>query len=127
MKVILKSKITKKGHLCICVTDAVFPENNSIIEIDTENDVFSKKQIKPRIYIKIDNIETKLEKDNYVSLKYKKRIIDKIEKAKTILEDNGIFIKESISNIQYKNNTPLLESQNKRDSCKGSWLNFFSL
>lgn len=60
-------------------------------------------------FLKIDNIETKL------------------EKAKTILEDNGIFIKESISNIQYKNNTPLLESQNKRDSCKGSWLNFFSL
>lgn len=124
MNVIMKSKVTKKGHLCICVTHTDFYKNDTIIEINSENDMFYKKEIKPRIYIKIDNIQTMLEKDNIVSSRYKEQITKKLEKAKDILKDNGVFVKETISSIQYKHNTPVIQSQ--RESCKG-FLDFLRL
>ena len=124
MNVIMKSKVTKKGYLCICVTHTDFYRNDTIIEINSENDMFYKKEIKPRIYIKIDNIQKMLEKDNIVSLRYKEQITKKLEKAKDILKDNGVIVKETISSIQYRNNTPVIQSQ--RESCKG-FLDFLRL
>ena len=40
MNVIMKSKVTKKGHLCICITHTDFYKNDTIIEINSENDMF---------------------------------------------------------------------------------------
>ena len=60
MKVIMKSKISKKGNLCICLTDAEFPQNDTIIDVHEKNGVFPKTQLKPRTYIKIQNVGSML-------------------------------------------------------------------
>ena len=122
MKVIVKSKVNKKGNLCICITDADFPQNDTIIDVPENNGVFPTTQIKPRTYIKIENIGSMLAEGNYnkddinISARYKEQITQKIENAKKILEESGLEVKEVISKIKYKNNTPILKSQ--RESCK---------
>ena len=124
MKVIMKSKVTKKGNLCVCITDAEFPQNDTIIDIHEKNGVFPMTQLKPRTFIKIENIgsmlsEEKEGKDN-ISARYKQQITQKVENAKKVLEENGVEVTEIISKIKYKNNTPVLKSQ--RESCKlWSW------
>ncbi len=116
MKVIMKSKVTKKGNLCVCLTDADFPQNDTIIDIHEKNGVFPMTQLKPRIYIKIENIGSIDNKDTNISARYKERITQKVENAKKVLEENGVEVTEIISKIKYKNNTPVLKSQ--RASCK---------
>ncbi len=116
MKVIMKSKVTKKGDLCVCITDADFPQNDTIIDIHEKNGVFPMTQLKPRIYIKIENIGSIDNKDTNISARYKERITQKVENAKKVLEENGVEVTEIISKIKYKNNTPVLKSQ--RASCK---------
>lgn len=116
MKVIMKSKVTKKGDLCVCLTDADFPQNDTIIDIHEKNGVFPMTQLKPRIYIKIENIGSIDNKDTNISARYKERITQKVENAKKVLEENGVEVTEIISKIKYKNNTPVLKSQ--RASCK---------
>lgn len=116
MKVIMKSKVTKKGDLCVCLTDADFPQNDTIIDIHEKNGVFPMTQLKPRIYIKIENIGSMDNKDTNISARYKERITQKVENAKKVLEENGVEVTEIISKIKYKNNTPVLKSQ--RASCK---------
>lgn len=124
MKVIMKSKVTKKGNLCVCITDAEFPQNDTIIDISEKNGVFPMTQLKPRTFIKIENIGSMLseEKKNDINIlaRYKQQITQKVENAKKVLEENGIEVTEIISKIKYKNNTPVLKSQ--RESCKlWSW------
>lgn len=116
MKVIMKSKVTKKGDLCVCITDADFPQNDTIIDIHEKNGVFPMTQLKPRIYIKIENIGSIDNKDTNISARYKERITQKVENVKKVLEENGVEVTEIISKIKYKNNTPVLKSQ--RASCK---------
>jgi hypothetical protein len=124
MKVIMKSKVTKKGNLCIYFTDADFPQNDTIIDVPEKNGVFPTTQLKPRTYIKIENIgsmlgEVKNDKKNddiNISARYKEQITQKVENAKKVLEESGVEVKEVISKIKYKNNTPILKSQ--RESCK---------
>jgi hypothetical protein len=120
----MKSKVTKKGNLCVCITDAEFPQNDTIIDISEKNGVFPMTQLKPRTFIKIENIGSMLseEKKNdiNISARYKQQITQKVENAKKVLEENGIEVTEIISKIKYKNNTPVLKSQ--RESCKlWSW------
>jgi fumarate hydratase class II len=112
----MKSKVTKKGDLCVCITDADFPQNDTIIDIHEKNGVFPMTQLKPRIYIKIENIGSIDNKDTNISARYKERITQKVENAKKVLEENGVEVTEIISKIKYKNNTPVLKSQ--RASCK---------
>ena len=117
MKVIMKSKVTKKGDLCVCFRDADFPQNDTIIDVDEKNGVFPITQLKPRIYIKIGSIlEEKDKKDDIISARYREKITQKVENAKKVLEESGVEVKEVISKIKYKNNTPVLKSQ--RESCK---------
>jgi hypothetical protein len=124
MKVIVKSKVNKKGNLCICITDADFPQNDTIIDVSENNGVFPTTKIKPRTYIKIENIGSMLGEgkdkknvdNNDISARYKEQITQKIENVKKVLEESGVEVKEIISKIKYKNNTPILKSQ--RESCK---------
>ena len=124
MKVIMKSKVTKKGNLCVCITDVDFPQNDTIIGVPEKNGVFPTTQLKPRTYIKIENIGPMLgegkkndkKNDINISARYKEQITQKVENAKKVLEESGVEVTEVISKIKYKNNTPVLKSQ--RESCK---------
>ena len=126
MIVKLKTKITKKGNLCICITDKHYPQNNEVISIIDSEDLLVKNEIKTKRFIKVLHIGQTLEKDNQVSSRHRQKITDTIEKLKNILEKNGVIVEETISQIEYKNNTPLLRSQ-QRSSCKGSWIDIFEL
>ena len=70
-KIELKTKITEKGNLLICIRDTIFKQNDQIISFYTEDNIFGKEEIKAGRYYKVSNIGTTLEKRNLVPIKYK--------------------------------------------------------
>jgi hypothetical protein len=116
MKVKLKSKISKKGEVSICIIDSEFPPNNDEIPL---NNPFKKspfESIKVKKYYKISNIGIDLEKDNIVPYKYKEKLTNDIVQFKEVLSENGIKVIEYDDTIKYKE-SPKLKPQS-RNSCE---------
>ena len=111
MNVTLKSKITKKGDLCICLIDNNFPLNDDLILIDERNKNFPAV-IKHKHFYKMMNIGEKLDKDNLVPHKFKQIIDNKIDEIKIDLRYNGFNIVYDKSTIVFKHHV-----KHERKSC----------
>lgn len=115
-KVQLKSKINRKGELCVCIKDTIYKENDQIISFNTKDNIFKREQIKAGRYIPVSNIGTTLEKPNIVSSKYKDQITQNIEEVKKLLEDYRISVVNEENIIKFKN-SPAIVPQKSRTSC----------
>jgi hypothetical protein len=94
----LKSKITKKGDLYVCLIDERFPANNDEFFLN-KNTNFKVNSIKLKYFYKMDNIG-KLESKK-VPIKYKEYVDNKMIELTDELQDNGIKIIKVESQIEF--------------------------
>lgn len=110
----LKTKLTKKGDLKICITNSTCP--------DLKQDIYNySSEVLPEymstnVYYKIATIGTNIEKENHISSKYKPLIREQINDITKKLEKNNITITSTNNTITFVQ-SPVLTST-KRESCK---------
>ena len=111
MNVILKSKLNKKGDLCICLIDHRFPQNDEQLYLH-KNDVMPA--IKLKYFYKISNLGIESKKINEVSIKHKSKINEQLDRIRYELIKNELTIVEEKSHIVYVRDL----RQTERKSCK---------
>jgi hypothetical protein len=112
MNVTLKSKVTKKGDLCICLIDENFPINGDDLVLYEKTNTFPPI-IKNKRYYKMMNIGEVLETDNLVPIKYKTPIDHKMNEIKDDLKNNGFHVNDK-SKIIFKQH---VKTERKSCSC----------
>ena len=109
MNIVLKNKINQNGDLCISVTDHLYPQNDDKIRLPT-------KTLKMRRFCKINNIGTRLVKENKVPVKYRDMINLNMNYIRRELVENNLTIVGEKSLIVYQHDHEHVKRERK--SCK---------